>query len=275
MKPSLLTAHQSAHFSRAGKIRVWMVAIQFVIAFAGALSVLIAPEHLLYMLAIIGAALSVIWWVLKHRYDQFRTAAQGARRAGLIANGLDGSISASAIRDLQLSFNVSDDEARKFENPKYYETKLPPGWLRIAEMLEESAFYTAKLQGESASVVRCFVAFWLLFSFGAILLSLGSTNATFELNIARIAIAFILFLLTGDVLGSLWLHAQAARDSETICQRLSGPQGKERNDIILCLLDYNAVVESAPEVLPYIYKLRRAKLDGLWTDYQASREENK
>ena len=269
MTPNLLTAYQSAHFARASKTRIWMVSIQLTVTFVGALSILIAPERLLYYLAMAGAAMTILWWLLKRYYDGMRDAAQAARRAGLVANGLGG-ISPATLRDLQLRFRVSEEEAQAHLNPEYYETKASTGWNRLGEMLEESAFYTARLQEDSATVIRWFIGLSLAICAVAVLFILGKADDTLELNVARIALSFVLFILTGDVLGSLWLHESASRKAQSVCQRLAASQSST-NDIILCLLDYDAAVESAPEVLPFIYNLRRTKLDKLWRSYQDGR----
>ncbi len=44
--------------------------------------------------------------------------------------------------------------------------------------------------------------------------------------------------------------------------------GFPQNDVLLALSDYNAVVEGAPEVVPYAYKLGRGELDKRWREYQ-------
>lgn len=49
-------------------------------------------------------------------------------------------------------------------------------------------------------------------------------------------------------------------------------QGYPEADVLLAMVDYNAAVESAPESVPYAYKLSEKKLNKLWAEYKVDRE---
>ena len=57
------------------------------------------------------------------------------------------SFSAAESRDLRQKFAVTETAASACLDPDYYASELPPGDGRLAELIEESAFYTAHLQG--------------------------------------------------------------------------------------------------------------------------------
>src|SRR5258705_10993812 len=97
-----LVGYLKAEFGKAAKLRIALFLIQLAVALPGALSVVIPNDSkiALYILAIIGAALLVIWWIVNGLYVSARSAAQAGLRAALLLGGLDQPLSASTIQSL-------------------------------------------------------------------------------------------------------------------------------------------------------------------------------
>ena len=85
-----LVGYLRAEFAKSGRLRVWLFFVQLAVALPGAISVVIPDDHkiALYVLAIVGVALLITWWLLNDRYVRARSAAQGARRASVLLGGL-------------------------------------------------------------------------------------------------------------------------------------------------------------------------------------------
>src|SRR5258708_3421090 len=142
-----LVGYMRAEFRKASQLRLWLFFVQLLAALPAAVSVWV-PDHyrgVLYGLAILGAVLLLTWWILNNRYIRARSAAQAARRAALLLGGLNEPISPSEVQSLRDRFTVTAEKAHECEQGDYYATALPHGPARLAEMLEESAFYSEQL----------------------------------------------------------------------------------------------------------------------------------
>jgi hypothetical protein len=271
-----LVGYLRAEFAKSGRLRVWLFFIQLAVALPGAISVIVPDDHkvTLYILALVGIALLIAWWVLNDKYVRARSAAQGARRASVLIGGLGQGLSVSEIQSLRNRFTVTDGQARDCEQADYYATKLPPGPARLAEMLEESAAYTEELQRISAKAMLLVLGFFILVFIG---LTLAVTpfveRDTFYIAM-RVFLAMLVFAMSADVLGAYRLHRQAAEEVKDIRNRLmiADKAGYPLPDVLLTFTDYNTAVESAPESVPFAYALYREELNKRWATYQDDRK---
>jgi len=241
------------------------------LAVPAAVSVIVEDGVTLYWLAAAGAFLAIVWWLLEGRYQRVRDAAQAARRAGLIANGLPGSFSPGEHRDLREKFVVTEDEASAAENPDYYASEQQKGPGRLAEMIEESSFYTARLQEISAFIMRLLVA---AFGVGFIVLALAAVplgRDELMMTVIRVAFAIFVFVLSSDVYGAMRRHSRAASGARDVYRRLCNARaiGYPQPDVLLALSDYNAIIEAAPESVPFAYEAWKDRLNTRWREYQA------
>lgn len=274
-----LVGYLRAEFAKASRLRVWLFLLQLAAAIPAAVAVLVADSHneLLYWLAFAGAVLVIAWWFLNGHYDRARKAAQAARRAALLLGGLNATLSPGEVQALRGCFTVNAAEAQKFEKEDYYATKLPPGPARLGEMLEESAFYSEHLQRMSANITRGVLA---IFGVVFVVIAFGVTPYVGHdtgLTIVRVFLAMLVFAMSGDVIGAYRAHRGATNDIKDIRQRLitADAAGYPLADVLLAFTGYNAAVESAPESVPYAYKMRAQYLNERWADYQSDRDERR
>lgn len=270
-----LVGYLLAEFAKASRLRKWIFVTQMLATVPAAVSVMVPESEsvILYSLAVSGGVLLIIWALLNTVYQRARSAAHAARRAALLLGGLQNPLSTSAAQGLRARFTVSASHAQKMENSQYYATSEPPGSARLAAMLEESAIYSEELHRLSAKAMLALLMIFTLIATGIIVYATPFAARETALSVARIFLAILVFVLSSDVLGAWQRHLNAAADLESIRQRLMSADlgGYPQADVLLALTDYNAAIEGAPEIVPFVYAFNRKRLDERWRDYQADR----
>lgn len=272
-----LVGYQLAEFAKSSRLRVWLFALQLLVAVPVALSVVIVDETWLYVLAILGAVFLVAWWVVSLQYEKSREAAQTARRASLLSGAFAEKFSAYELSELRQRFTVTEVQAKAKENPEYYATQEKPGVHRLAEMLEESAFFTSDLQDFSSKVMG-FILITFVVVAGGLALAVGiDLDRSSSITFVRIVLSCFVFALSSDVLGSFLKHRSAAMRTKEIRNRLATLQQRDAPliDVLLVMTDYNSVVEAAPESVPFAFRLRETKLNTRWAEYTADKAASK
>jgi hypothetical protein len=268
-----LVGYQRAEFACASKLRTRLIVCQFAIALPGAASVVLDDGIILYFLAAGGLALLLLWLYLDNRYRVHRLAGERARRATLVMQGLGSRISPEEVFDLRNGFEVSNEQARLYEDASYFATSAAPGYQRLAEMLQESAFWSSVLQRASAQTMGALFGTILAVGLVIIIAAVPFAGSSTIMIVTRVFLAVLVFGLSSDVLMAVQSHANAAREIERILQRLrvAASNGSNEADILFLMTDYNAAVEGAPVVVPLAYKLKRSTLNQRWADYLSER----
>lgn len=270
-----LVGYLRAEFQKANQWRIVLFFLQFLVAVPVAVSVLVPDNNrvVLYWLAIVSSLLLIVWWLLNRTYARCRSAAHAARRAALLLGGLDTPLSANQIQSLRERFTVNEVEAKVSEKADYYATQLPAGPKRLAEMLEESALYSEQLQRISANVMLLIL---VLFLMCFLVVGFGITpyieRETFYTTV-RVFLAFLVFVMSADLLGAYNEHNVATKEIREIRMRLMNAYqaGYPLTDVLLAYSDYNSAVEAAPESVPFVYQCFAKDLDRRWNTYQADR----
>jgi hypothetical protein len=270
-----LVGYMRAEFNKAALLRKWLFGLQLAAALPAAISVVVPDNErvLIYALAILAGVLLGAWCMVNYFYLRARSAANAARRGALLLGGLPNQLSTSEIQGLRGRFTVNAQQAKKCEDPNYYASNALPGATRLADMLEESAIYSQELHRLSAIVM---FGILILFAVFALLIAVGTTpyvTRDTAFVMVRIFLAALVFVLSSDVLGAWQAHLSAAKDIERIRQRLmtADRAGYPMSDVLLAMTDYNAAIEGAPEIVPFVYQARREQLDQRWKDYQNDR----
>ncbi len=268
-----LVGYLRAEFAKASKLRICQFLAQIGIAIPAALAVVVTDDVGSYELAIAGAVLVVGWWVANIIYTSTRNAAHTARRAALLLDGLNKPLSAAAILSLQDRMSVSKQTAAKYVKSDYYASKLTPGPLRLAELIEESAFYSAPLQRASAKAMLAVIVVFAVVAAGLVLSKIPFVEHNTTLLLIRLILAAFVFAMSADVVGAYLAHKDAARRIEEVRARLMGfSDANFEADVLVAMSDYNAAVESAPESVPFAYKFMETDLNEKWAEYRQNRE---
>lgn len=271
----LLTGYQVAEFTKAARLRMLLLCVQIASAVPAALAVVTEDGVRLYWFGVLSLVMLLLWWLIAAFYQRCRSAAQGARRANLIINGLGETPSPAEMLDILASFTVTEATAWKNVNRGYYASATAASPKRLGEILEESAFYTEDLQRFSGFIMKLLVALFLLISVAVAIKSIPSMDRPALMTGTRIFLAVVVFVLSADVLGALRAHGDAARIAELVRRRMSAAylSGYPMADVLLALGDYGSAVEAAPEVLPFVYPARRKHIDARWSSYQSDRDQ--
>jgi hypothetical protein len=269
-----LIGYQLAEYAVASRLKTWLLILQFLVALPAALSIFVESNAVAtYALAIVGLLALLAWLGFDLRLRGHRDAAERARRAGLVIYGLDAKLSAAELREIADSFKVTPARAAAAFRPNYFASVAPPGPRRLAQMVEESAYYTADLQRGSAlfmGVVFGSCVLVLLLGLGAALAV--STQSTLMV-LGRLFLVFLVFALSSDVWGAVQGHLATASTSESVYRRLAaaGAAGYPLEDVLLIVGDYNAAADSSPLTVPIVFRWRRERLGQLWGAYEAAR----
>lgn len=263
----LLGLHR-AEFKAAERSQGIARKLQLIVIAVSILVIALHTELLSYFGAFINFLLAILWQVFAYKERRSHFIAERGRRAFLLATGLGLCISGKLYSDLVLQFTVSEAEAKTYEDPEYFKAYGPSGYLRLAMMLEESAFWTKHLYDKSA------FRYWSLFLMGLItavaglLLLPALTHGPSSLLVTQMFCLLLAWFITGDIFSAALGYSLAARAVDDVENRLSWiPSSKSLDkDLLVILGDYNAIVQDAPTIPTSIYLKNREKLNLLWSE---------
>lgn len=261
-----LVGLQRAEFARAARLQHWTLRSQVGIALLAGVAVFISNPIGAYFAALVAVALAVLWAYLGWQYRRSRSQAERARRATLLMQALNESLSDGEIRNLCACFSVSTEEGRKLEDPEYYDAQSQAGFARLAEMLEETCFWSSHLMQASASRTWMNFAVYLLVGLLLFFLSVVVLEAEQLQNAARLFCVLLTFLVSAEMVGAALAYDASARALSNILPRLeaAAARGNREADLLMLLSDYNSAVEGAPMFVPGVYEKSRDRLNQLW-----------
>jgi hypothetical protein len=264
-----LLLHQRAELGAAEAFRGGSLFLQFTVALLAAYSVFEDDAVHLLTIAGLGALAITVWLVLDLFYRQHRGSGDQARRLLLVVHGFGEEVGERGI--MQAKFTAAIDGLPELSIEEYFATVAAAGPVRAAEMIDESAFFTGALQQSSGRSMLLILLFLVVIVGVLGLLFAPQLDGAARVTIARVLLAFAVFLLSSDVLGAALAHQRAANSIEAIRYRLSAARGRGYpiGDVLQAMADYNAAVEGAPLPLPGTYKRHQSRLNRQWADYKA------
>ncbi len=256
-----------AEFDKAAKSQSWVFRMQIIVTLLSLITVFVENEVFVYITTIIALCITFAWAYFDWLYKKHRSVAERGRRVTLLAKGLDIILSDKECRDLLASFTATPDEAKKFEDPNYYaNVKGKKGYLKLAGMLQESAFWSKHLLSASSSR---YWSYFIIITILVVILSISlipflddkTTMAT-----AKIVTIMLTVLVSNDILGRAIAYLGAAQEVDKVYDRLERIKSstKPENDLFFILSDYNSAIEGAPMFASGVYKKNEARLNKLW-----------
>lgn len=269
-----LLTRQRAELDAAQALRFRTLVVQLVLAGIAAASVFVVERLGLLFLALIGLGLTATWLWLAHRQRTHKGAGDQARRIALFQSGLGTSPSPAHLREIFSGFTAPVADGTHIREADYFTSRAAHGPKRLAEMIEESAFWTRSLQSSSAKFLGWLILLGFAGGAAATIIAERVSAAGDGIAALRFGIALLIFLLSSDILGALLSHWAAANAINQILARITtaAALGYKDADILLIATDYNAAVEAAPSTLPFVYQLRQRELGKMWQSYLAARQ---
>jgi len=232
---------QRAEFEASKRLETISLRLQFAIVIVSILVIAMPQEWVSYVGGILNFILAIFWKVFSIKGRRSHYIAERARRAVLLSEGLGVDVTGKLYSDIHMQFTVSESDGRKHEEPKYYEAHGPPGYARLANMLQESAFWSKHLFD------KCANKYWWMFGIGMIIslvvLSLTPTvtQGFPSLMITEIFCVLLTWLVTGDLFTTALRFTTAARAVDDVENRLNRALSEKNrnNDIIMGTSKYS------------------------------------
>ncbi len=261
---------QRGAYEDASKLQKWSFWLNLSIAGAGIVTVFVGDSHIALGATLIAFLLFLLTVFLSWRHRGLRGFAERVRKATLLSKGLGHSLSNKERRSIRAAYPGDEERAKALVDRNYYASKANPSPRRLAEMLEESAFWSEYL------LRRCSVITWLRFvGFVAATIVIFAGVAGYYsgggmADAVRVLLAVLSVLISREFFGAAMAYTVAASTASSIVERLQSLQSDDDilPDLMLILGDYNSAVESAPLFLPGVYEKHEKKLNALWDQYQ-------
>jgi len=90
----------------------------------------------------------------------------------------------------------------------------------------------------------------------------------------QIFLAATLFILSSDVLGAWIAHKRCARSTAEVSRLVEvvGSDDISATDVLLILESYTSAIESAPEIVPFVYRFCGSSISTRWREYMADKQ---
>jgi hypothetical protein len=270
-----LIALARAGFTRAKVLHRMRLGAHVVGLLAG-LGALFAPAPWAYVLSLVVLLAEGVAWFLRHNANQQQSAAEEARRRGLLIDALGIDEEPLDTTDLRRRFSSHlEAAAQNFEDENYYASKEPPGLERLRTHLQESAFWSKGLY--EAAAQRSF-RIWGVVAVSVVLVSYFAqpfaAAATAEVAVKAMVI-FLTFLPATDGFGQGLGWATAAKQAEAIDRRLERLDAQAKEPLIAAFADYAVAVGSTAPIPAWVYNAERERLNTLWRERKGIPEQRK
>jgi hypothetical protein len=259
-----------ATFEQAKYIQKRVFLIQLAVAVSSIIGVLVPDPKVTYGLTVFALMGGGIIVFLNIQAAERKTAAEKARRAHMLIDGLGVEISGKARTDILRELHVPEAEIKKWADPDYYGTTAPPGPQRLSKIVQESALYSTELfklnakRKWTAVTASVIVSMTLLLGFPFL------PDQKALATSAQLVCIGLSFLITRDLMNRAKSFSGAAQEMEKIDQQLEllDSSSLTVQDVLITFGDYNAILESSPPIESGLYKKAQERLVRLWRERQ-------
>ncbi len=265
-----LLTHQRVELDQADLLRGWMLKIQILVAIGAAISVFPNSGGVLLIIALLGFILLGAWLYLNLSQQKHRSAGDQARRVVLFMSGLNKHPSLEEKQRILKRFILPISDAPLSLEESRFASRERPSYKRLAELIEESAFWTGDLYHASAGRMGIFLWTSLLIGFALSIAAITYAPQEQLISFNRALIAIMVFFVSSDVLGLYFSYRRSANSLDEIFHRveIASLRGYLEADILLLASDYNAVIDNAPSPLGSLILSRSKTLGQQWSVYK-------
>ncbi len=255
-----------AEFEKAKLNERYAWVAQSIVSVTAIVSLFINVETIIYFATLIALISTVVKWKFTYQAKNLKSTAERARRLILLSEGLGYQVSKKEIADLQCGFSASETDGQKWENANYFSSRATPGFSKLTDHLQESAFYSKHLYAASAKQAWYYFAVIFLVSLIGLFVLPSISNHTQSITIARIISIVLMFLIATDLLGRAIKFTKASNSLSDIDSRIESVKSSNypEHDIIFIWSDYNASVQGTPLIPTSVYTRNKGRLDRLW-----------
>ena len=261
----LLIALQRMEFDGAAALdfrQLKLHGVALLLALAG----FFLPEQFAWFVALV-LVLTVGWafWLM-HLSRERRSLAEKARRVTVLVDGLGFRLSPSELRNFEGLTGATDEELSQWTATDFFATHQAHGVKRAVEIAEENSFWSFHLYRASADWAKVVLIVVGVVLIACLLLSFSpwlSRTSPVPVEIFATTVSSLVLI---EILARCIHYSRAAVEMDKIYQRLGHIRetGYSKDDLILALMDYNAVVESAPMMAPGAHARNCDRLNALW-----------
>ncbi len=258
-----------ARSKRWGNVSTWLAVLASVVAIV---TLLLRADVWTMALGSLALVFPVASFVAREIHAIFHARAEQIRRILLLADGLGKQPSPVTLANLQ----VEAGNARVTEPPylpPYYNSSLPPGPSRLADIAEESAFFTHHLAAGFAKILfrslliigtSLFLILWLA-------LQLESPVQVRSI-IAKTVAGVVLLGTTGGFLRLFLRFQSLSRSTKPLIDELEGLRlaaSPSLADVLRAVGEYNCSVLTAPPIPRWVYSRMRDQLNAAWREHRS------
>lgn len=261
-----LIGYQRAEFDVARRQQERVLYAQIVVVVFAAATAFVKDEVLLYILGVAALIFVLVSQFFQWKARVVRSIAEEIRRTVLVHHGFGIQPTSSDYADLTGRTWCSEAAAAKMEDAQWYATQQPPGYARLAEMLEESVHFSHQILAKSARWTWYRFAILLAVTLCIVLFAIPFSSPSGVLRNVQIACAGLTFLLSAEVIGAAFRYGQAADNARQVASELR--RARQANfpadQVTLLLTNYNSAVESAPLFVSGLHARVMGRLNNLF-----------
>ncbi|HAT1819565.1 TPA: hypothetical protein JAZ42_15530 [Legionella pneumophila] len=260
---------QRAEFQRAERLDFFARMSQLLTVFLSIISLFIQDSHIVvYILSILSVVAALVWLYYSEQSKHSHTTAEKGRRAVLLIKGLGIKLQPKFYTDLHILFKVKEEEAKKWEDQNYFKSNRDCGYQKLAEMLEESAFWTKHLLKEYTKQTWCYFGVLILMCLLSLLLTQFIKIEQSGIIISQMVCIILIWLATGSIFSKALTLTSSAQEISFIEDKLNSivTSQQDPENTIVYMSDYNAIVENIPIIPTKIYKKNKDRLNQLWKE---------
>lgn len=250
--------------AKSSELKSWLC--QLAMASTALLSIFTNSEFIVYPSTILALLAAFFDKWFSYQSKQQKDNAERARRLLLIANGLGYQVSKKELADLFANFSVSETSGEKWESKNYFQSTEKIGYIRLSQLLQESAFFSKHLYAESAKLSWALFGIFFLISLTTLFILPVLPSPSWSITIAKIVGIVLMFLVSIDLFGRALEYTDATNSARHTDDRLENMHSGSINehDILLIFGDYNTTVAGAPLIPTFIYNWNKVRLSELW-----------
>tara|TARA_R110002072_G_scaffold95501_1_gene210581 strand:+ start:3397 stop:4215 length:819 start_codon:yes stop_codon:yes gene_type:complete len=259
---------QRSEFQRAEKLQIWAGRVQIIIVLVSISCLVIQEINFVYALSVVSILLALAWLYISEESKTSHSTAERARRAIVIRNGLGIQLSAKSYSDLMMCFKASSDSAKQWEDEEYFKSESEYGNQKLAEIIEESAFWSKFLLQEYAKKTWLIFSCVLAISVFSLFLVTFFDSSQLGKTIGQIVCLVLIWLITGSLFSKSIKLTSSSNAVDSIEERLNSiiQSGNIKEDILIYMCDYNSIIEGTPVIPSKIYLKNKDRLNALWRE---------